>query len=111
MKSLDLKLDPSLRDLFLDAFKKTLLSLGFQKGEEVRSPDAPDLYEYIHNGFRILITDREEAGVHKINITSRDGDVLPFVEKTIKALITHIINVFAQQGLKEIEKFRECISQ
>lgn len=111
MKSLDLKLDIPLARLFLDAFGKTLLSFGFQKGEVVKNPDAPDLYEYIHDDVRILVTDKEEAGVHKINITSRENDILPLIEKAIRALITNIINVFADLRLREIEKLRDCISK
>lgn len=110
MKTFSVKLDGPMSRIFLDTFSKTLISLGFVKGEEIRNPEAPDLYEFVQDGFRVLVTDEEEAGLHRIEITSRDGDVAPLIEKTIRALITHIINLFSEKGLLEIEKLRECIT-
>jgi hypothetical protein len=110
MSTFEIKLDGSLTRLFLSTLEKTLLALGFNKGEEIRSPDAPDLTEYLQEGFRVVVTNAEEGDFHKIQISSRDGDVLPLVEKSVKALLTHIVNLFAERGLKELERVRDCIS-
>ncbi len=110
MKPFEIKIDDPLAKMFLDAFEKTIISLGFQKGEEVRNPDAPDLLEYVQDNFRILVTVEQEADHHKISISSRDGDVIPFIEKSVKTLLTHVINVFVAKGLKEIENIRECLN-
>ena len=110
MTSFEIKLESSLARLFLSTLEKTLLSLGFNKGEEIRSPDAPDLTEYLQEGFRVVVTNAEEGDTHKLQITSRDGDVMPLVEKSVEALLTHIVNLFAEKGLKELERVRDCIS-